>query len=272
MTQSLRDKLQWIKYHDVLPLKTTLADKYLAKLWVRKTLDDKIRQCPEQLDFLGDQRSGRDYVTQLVGVWNTAYEIDFDLLPERFALKANHGAGFNIVVKDKVVHNIDKTLEPFDTTKVRDQLNNWLAHVYSWGQERHYIDIPRRVIAEELIPEHVECQFYCTNGVPRYMSIITPIPRGAHQNIYDMNFALQPLSLQRCRNADEVPAVNFRKLKTIAEWLCGGFKFVREDLLSVGDKVYFGEMTFTPYAMDLIIQPKEYEDLFNSMLDINKND
>ena len=37
----------------------------------------------------------------LVGVWDSPDEIDFDSLPERFALKATHGSAWNILVTDK---------------------------------------------------------------------------------------------------------------------------------------------------------------------------
>ena len=33
------------------------------------------------------------YLPKLYGTWNSAEEINFDILPEAFALKTNHGCG-----------------------------------------------------------------------------------------------------------------------------------------------------------------------------------
>jgi len=259
---TLQEKLNWIKHHDNLPIKTTLTDKFKAKLWVRKTLDEKIRQHPEQLDCLGDQISGRDYVIPLLGVWNNANEIDFDLLPESFVLKANHGWQYNIIIHNKETLNVIET---------RKQLNHWLTIDFSSScGELQYKNIPRRIIAEELVLDPTNCLFYCMNGTPRYVSIVTYNSSGTYQNIYDMNFELQPFTIQGCLCTENVKPVNFIKLKTIAQWLCGTFKFVRVDLYAVGDKVFFGEMTFSPYAMGISIKPKEYEDIFNNMLNITE--
>lgn len=259
MAMTLGEKLNWIKRHDNLSIKTTLTDKFKAKLWVRKTLDEQIRQHPELLDCLGDQISGRDYVVPLLGVWNNADEIDFDLLPESFVLKANHGWQYNIIVQNKETLNVIET---------RKTLNHWLTKCYTFWNELQYENISRRIIAEELVLDPTNCLFYCMNGTPRYASIVTYNSSGTYQNIYDMNFELQSFTIQGCLCTENVRPVNFTKLKTIAQWLCSEFKFVRVDLYAVDDRVLFGEMTFSPYAMGISIKPKEYEDIFNSMLNI----
>lgn len=64
-----------MKIYDNNPLKNQLTDKYL----VRKSIKEKI---------------GEKYLIPLYGVWNSFNEIDFNLLPEQFVLKANHGCGF----------------------------------------------------------------------------------------------------------------------------------------------------------------------------------
>lgn len=61
----------WIRYlFDGIPAKHyTLADKYLVRKYVKARL-------PEG-----------EYLTPLIGVWDKPSDIDFDNLPERFALK-----------------------------------------------------------------------------------------------------------------------------------------------------------------------------------------
>ena len=189
MTMTLVEKLNWIKYHDNPPIKTTLTDKYKAKLWVRKTLDEQIRQHPEQLDCLGDQISGRDYVVPLLGVWNSAEEIDFDLLPESFVLKTNHSCGWNIFVQDK---------DALDLEKTRAQLNRWMEKDWSANnRELQYKNIIRRIIAEEYLEGLTEIEVYCMDGIPRYFTVKEELAFfGFAQNVYDECFNLLPCRIQ----------------------------------------------------------------------------
>lgn len=59
---------------------------------------------------LADRVRVRDYVTskglghllpELLGVWKRASQVDFDALPGRFVIKANHGSRYTIVCRDK---------------------------------------------------------------------------------------------------------------------------------------------------------------------------
>ena len=54
---------------------------------------------------------------------------------------------------------------------------------------------------------------------------------------------------------------NFDKMKEIACILSKDFKLVRVDLYNINGKIYFGEMTFTPFSGIGKFTPVEY-DLF----------
>lgn len=258
----LRQKLHWLKANDCTPVKTVLTDKYSVKDWVSRTIDTQIHEHPDKLSCLGSQCKGSRFVIPVLGVWQNADNIDFESLPDQFVLKANHGWRYNIIVSDKSLLNVDN---------VREQLNKWLAIDYSLREkELQYKDIPRLIFAEKFVIGLTDCHFYCVNGVPKYCSIVKlyGVEESAAMNVYNMNRELQPFTMGECpniNNGDE-PPVNFDLLKTVAEWLCKDFKFVRVDLYASGDKVYFGEMTFTPYAMNMCIRPEEYEDVFSSII------
>ena len=96
--QTFNEKIQWMKLYDNTPLKTRLADKYLMKQYVSEIVGDK-------------------YVVKLLGVWDTASEIDSETLPQCFVLKTNHSCHTNIIVHDKAKLNIAKT---------RRKLDKWL--------------------------------------------------------------------------------------------------------------------------------------------------
>ena len=62
-----------------------------------------VRQC-------ADKFAVREYIEQcglghilndLIGAWDRPEDIDWNALPNRFVIKCNHGAGYNLVCKDK---------------------------------------------------------------------------------------------------------------------------------------------------------------------------
>ena len=90
--RTLNEKIQWIKLYDRNPLMTLCTDKYE----VRKIVESKV---------------GAHVLNELYGVFESVDEIDFDSLPESFVLKATHGSGWNIIVKDKSVFEREKAKE-----------------------------------------------------------------------------------------------------------------------------------------------------------------
>ncbi len=90
--RTFNEKIQWMKLYDRNPLMTLYTDKYE----VRKIVESKI---------------GAHVLNELYGVFERVNEVDFDSLPESFVLKATHGSGWNIIVKDKSVFEGEKTKE-----------------------------------------------------------------------------------------------------------------------------------------------------------------
>ena len=82
--QTFNEKIQWLKIHDYPnnPLVIQGADKYV----VRKYIESK---------GLGN------ILVPLIGAWKRADAIDWDMLPEKFVLKCNHGCAYNILCADK---------------------------------------------------------------------------------------------------------------------------------------------------------------------------
>jgi hypothetical protein len=55
----------------------------------------------------------------------------------------------------------------------------------------------------------------------------------------------------------------------LAEKLAAPFPYVRVDLYTVGDKIYFGELTFTPGSGTVILKPDEGEIVFGKLIDLD---
>lgn len=247
--QTFNEKLQWLKLYDSTPLKTRLADKYLVRDWL-------------------SEQVGNEYLVPLLGVWNSFDEINFDLLPQRFALKVNQGSGWNLIVSDK---------SKIDLNVAKANFDRWMNTNFAFvcGLELHYKDIIPKIICEEYIENVnglVDYRFYCFNGRPLQVWVDTFSGTPNHmREIYDMEWKKLPI---RCTwpNAngllDNEPA-NFGLMKEFAKKLSAQFKFVRVDFYEVNGHLYMGEMTFIPMSGIGVFEPAEWDIKLGEELDIN---
>ena len=251
--QTYDDKIQWMKIFDATPLKTKLADKYL----VREYVSEKI---------------GEKYLVPLLGVWDEFDEIDFNSLPNQFALKANHGSHMNIIVKDKKTFSREMAKKKFDY---------WMTMNYAFMGtfEMQYRDIPKKIIGEKYIEQSngnlYDYKFDCYNGAAKFCCIIGDRSTcGGYQAFIDLDYKKLNFTDKTYPIYEELPPKpeNWDEMVRIANILSEGFAFVRVDLYSVQGKIYFGELTFSPAnglqrwepksldkeLGDLILLPKPY--------------
>lgn len=218
--KTFNEKIQWLKLYDSTPLKTQLADKYLVQDWIREKIGEK-------------------YLVPMLGVWDSFDEIDFDSLPNQFVLKTNHGSGMNLIVRDRKQLNLAET---------RKTVERWLKTNFAFvGLELQYLNIHPKIIAEKYMLIEKEYQFYCFDGFPEFISVISEPHKENLKASYDLSwkrlpfatsFPISPYELSRPDNLDEMIQV--------ARILSKGFLHVRVDVLSVESNCFFSEMTFTP--------------------------
>jgi hypothetical protein len=246
--KTFNEKIQWMKLYDSTQLKTMLADKYKVWQWAAGKI-------------------GEEYLIPLLGVWENADDIDFDSLPNKFVLKANHGCGWNIIVRDK---------SKLDIKKTRKQLNNWLKLNYAFvALELHYKNIRPVIIAEKYLENLgdilYDYKFLCFHDEPKYCSV--EMGRGAafRSSLFDLNYEPLPFSIGTFLKIDPPLAKppNFDLMITLAKKLCQGFKHVRVDFFNVNGKIYFGEMTFTNHAGLVKIIPREYDTILGDMINLS---
>lgn len=226
--------------------KTRLVDKFLVKDWVKEQIGEK-------------------YVTRLYGVWDDANDIDFETLPEAFALKTNNGSNKNIIVKYK---------NKIDYAQVRKQLNEWKDEKLAYGtRELQYKDIVPKIICEEYL-EGVADNIYdynvfCFHGEPEYIWCI----KGSHKpdcqaSFYNKKWEMQPFSYGYPK--DNVLAPKPEKLEemlALSRILCKEFPHVRVDWYILPDgRILFGEMTFSTWAGFQHFVPEEYDAYFGTLI------
>ena len=230
--QDLNEKINWLKVYGDTTLWPKLADKY------------KVREYLEEKGL-------SNLLVPLYGKWNSADEIDFDILPQQFVLKTNHGSGEVLVVKDKTKLNQDI---------VRSDVRRWLKERYGFLQgEPHYLKIKPVVIAEELLEEKnntfstslVDYKVWCFNGKPYCVwACYSRTKNGTYVGTYDLDWNYHPeWSVFTEHYKDGGPVVTKPKsldeMLNAATILSEGFPQVRVDFYDVDGKLYFGEMTFT---------------------------
>ena len=80
--QTFNEKLQWLKLYWFDPRATICADKYSVRDYVKS--------------------KGLDHIlNELYGVYEDVESIDFEELPDKFAMKVTHGCGQNLLCTDK---------------------------------------------------------------------------------------------------------------------------------------------------------------------------
>lgn len=243
--KTFNEKIQWLKLYDNSPLKTKLADKYLVREWI-------------------EEQIGSEYLIPLLGAWNNFDEIDFDKLPEKFVLKANHGSHWNIIVKDK---------SKLDKSKTKKKFGKWMARDYAFkaGLELQYKGIKPKIIAEKFIEdtngELNDYKIMCFNGEPKFVWVDCGRYSNHTKNIYDLNWNLQPFKMTYPISKTPIARPeNLDKMIELAKILCKDFAFVRVDFYNVDGKIYFGEMTFTSMSGTDKFEPEKYDLELGNML------
>lgn len=248
---TFNEKIQWLKLYNRQPEYTMMVDKYAVKNYVAEKI-------------------GSDYVIPTLGVWERPEDIDWDSLPNQFVLKTTHGGGnWGVVIcKDK---------NKFDYKDAIQKLNYSLkSDIYRvWG-EWPYKNVHKRIIAEEFIlpePEEFDLpdyKFFCFDGEVKALFVATDRQKKGEEvkfDFFDSEFVHLPIK-QGHENAKIKPLKpqTFEKMKQLASVLSKGIPHVRVDLYSVGDKVYFGELTFFHFSGLVPFVPEQWDIEFGNML------
>lgn len=243
------EKIQWFKLYGVSPYITMLCDKVAVRSWIGKTI-------------------GEQYLVPLVGIWNSFDEIDFSLLPEKFVLKCNHGAGYNEVIYDK---------NQIDTQKLKKQFDKWMETNYAFigGLELQYKNIKPQILAEKYM-ENVDgdlfdYKFWCFGGKVEFIMFLSERNKNLCMNNYDIDWNLLPFTYGGCENSEKViqRPKNLDEMIALAEKLSQGFPHVRVDLYLCNDgSIKFGEMTFTSFGGIMRWNDNNVDTWLGSLIDL----
>lgn len=246
--KTFNEKLQWLKLYDRKSEYTVMVDKYR----VREYISEKI---------------GKQYLIPLLGVWDSPDEIDFDSLPNKFALKCNHNSGLGMCIcTDKSSLNIEQ---------VKEELNKGLKQdYYLTGREWIYKDVPRKIIAEQFLKSDAggltDYKIHCFNGVPKFILVCRDrfAESGLTEDFYTIGWEHMDVKRPEIPNATEPieKPKELEKMLMLAEKLSKDIPFIRIDFYFVEGKIYFSELTFFPASGFESFEPQIWDEKFGEWL------
>ncbi|MBR4721082.1 MAG: glycosyl transferase [Clostridia bacterium] len=245
---TFNEKLQWLKlfYWPENEKAIQCADKYAVRSYI-------------------ENMGKAEILNNLIGVWDDAKKIDWDALPQKFALKCNHGCAYNLICQNKDELDGKKTIKQFD---------KWMHEDFGeYNAEPHYDKIPKRIICEELLKgEIINYNIYVFNGKVVFFSVAGGLGDGVgeHLTYYNADGSLASFKNKNYPVREEKLTELLPQMQEMAVFLAGDFPMVRVDLFDVGGKIIFSEMTFTPGGGLIPFDSYEADKWLGDQLDISK--
>lgn len=185
----------------------------------------------------------QQYLPEIYGIWNNADEIDFEKLPDAFALKTNHGCGHHYICKNKSELNIEAA----------KKIINKALNTRFGLSETQYHSIRPLVYCEEYINDGTgdlpsDYKFLCTDGEIKCILIVTERTEKTYKLLtfnteWEIKNYVMPHYIAKHKFSRPQ---NLTLMTNIAKQISKNFEFVRVDFYDLGFKIFLGELTFTP--------------------------
>lgn len=201
---------------------TQYTDKYEVRHYVERTI-------------------GAQFLVKQFGVWENPEEIPFDKLPRQYVLKATHGSGWNIIVRDG---------QKINTIKIVSKLKGFLKeNYYTYGREKNYSLIKPRIVCEEFIESVpgrslIDFKVFCFGGWAKFYSV-TYVENGKqHFDIFDLSDGRLDIKDRYEKVSCTYLPKNIDDVIRLAQELARPFDFVRVDFYIAQQGIFFSELTF----------------------------
>ena len=222
-------------------------------------ITDKIRV----RDYVA-QQIGPTYLTRLHQVCRTPQQIDWQALPPRFVIKANHGSGMVVIVDNKSRVNLERLFQALERGL---HINRYYNEVRG---EWSYRDIVPSLLIEERLTNAdgkvpADFKFFVFDGRAVYLQVDVARFSDHRRNFYDRD--LNQMNVKDEYPPSDKPDIfpeNIHEMFALADRLGRGFDFVRVDLYNVAGRIVFGELTNYPGAGRNVFDPSEYDKIFGA--------
>ncbi len=249
--QLIGDKFLWRKLFDRNPLFAVACDKLASKQYVSD-------QIPELK------------TAKVLWTGTDPDEIPDELLSGDMVFKANHGSGWNLLIRKGDI---------IDSTRLHERARFWLARLYGrrmgeWGYSRS----ARKLIVEEMLmndgtPVQSEYKFHVCGGKVAYVYTSTGGSADSQQYVVldREGNAFKPTPDGKGREISFRLPKQFGEMRLVAEKLSDPFDFARVDLYDLEGQTYFSEITIYPLSGTGNIRVKHLSTLRNEMWDIRNS-
>ena len=157
--KTFNEKTQWLKLYEwpKNPVAIQCGDKYTVRKYI-------------------EGHGCGQYLVDLIGVWERVEDIEWDKLPEQFAMKCTHGCGYNIICDSK---------KELDIAGCEKKLRKWMKEDFGkFNAEPHYSKMKPRIICEKYLGgDIVDYKFYVFNGKVQFMYIAQGFGKGINERI-----------------------------------------------------------------------------------------
>lgn len=246
----LREKLIWLK-----------LNKYIE--------DPNVIRCTDKIlvrDYIAE-KGYKEFLPTLIGIYDRVEDINWNLLPEKFALKLNNGCGYNVIVKNK---------SEIDKDEVINKFKIWINSKYGYKSiEPHYLKIKNRILCEEYIEFEgekglIDYKILCFNAKAKYILICYDRNKKLKLQLRDLDWNIVGFLKEEYISEFNIPRpISLDKMVEIAECLSQPFEFVRVDFYEYNKKPLIGEMTFTPAACMMSYITEEGHKVLGKLLELN---
>ncbi len=243
--------IYWVKFRKKLNLAhpKDFHEKLVALKIKRYNYDPLVKQCADKYavrNYVISKNCG-DVLNELIAVYDTPDQLEWESLPAQFVIKWNFGCGYNIISQDKSKLNRDAVIK---------QLKKWQKSTdYLDYAELQYKDVKKVILVEKFLFTHdmslpADYKLYCFNG--NVKAILYIADRDTHEKKAaffspEWRYLGKPKkSMYSDFSVIPTKPKSLVRMCEVAETLSQGFPFVRVDFYDVDGRAVFGEMTFTP--------------------------
>ncbi len=232
------------------PLFSVLADKITVRAHIAATI-------------------GEQYLVPAYQICDLVTPDIFNSLPAQFVMKANHSAGQVRVVRDKSKENIAELVS---------LANGWLKKDFSGRhKEKHYDAIKPGILFEQALleddkspPDYKFNVFNPGNGQEPevFIQYMSGRFEDIRQVILTADWELSPFQRRGYQTIplQEIPRPQkLEEMIAVAKRLAAPFGYLRVDLYSFREKIYVGELTFTPGAGGYTFTPDGWDEKLGSL-------
>lgn len=220
----------------------TMSEKVFARMYLMDRHDDtSVHPLVDKLVVREVIESvvGREHVIPLLWSGDDPRQIPLDRVARPSMLKPTHLTGGVIRIDDAL-----------DDAWARRHAAGWLREDLYWaGREFQYYRLPRRLMIESFLSDDIpdgplDYSVWCFHGQPRMVQL-----RNHTRDInyfVDLDFTTITVYSAGARDLQVPRPPQWERLLQVAQALSEPFEFVRVDCYAIDDRVYVGELTFTP--------------------------